>query len=45
MAGQNELERMRTCALVMGEGGDERSAAVFNLISYEDDHYDKAHRA
>ena len=28
-----------------GDGSDERSAAVFNLISYEDDHYDKAHRA
>ena len=28
-----------------GDGSDERSAAIFNLISYEDDHYDKAHRA
>ena len=28
-----------------GDGSDERSAVVFNLISYEDDHYDKAHRA
>jgi hypothetical protein len=29
----------------MGEGRDERSAVVFNLISYGHDHYDKAHRA
>jgi hypothetical protein len=28
-----------------GDASDERSAVVFNLISYEDDHYDKAHRA
>jgi hypothetical protein len=28
-----------------GDGGDERSAVVFNLISYEHEHYDKAHRA
>jgi hypothetical protein len=28
-----------------GNGGDERSALVFNLISYEDDHNDKAPRA
>ena len=28
-----------------GDGSDERSTAVFNLISYEHDHYDKAHRA
>jgi hypothetical protein len=28
-----------------GDGSDQRSAVVFNLISYEDDHYDKAHRA
>ena len=27
-----------------GDGSDERSVVVFNLISYEEDHYDKAHR-
>jgi hypothetical protein len=24
------------------DGGEERSAGGFNLISYDDDHYDKA---
>ena len=28
-----------------GDVSDERSVVVFNLISYEDEHYDKAHRA
>jgi hypothetical protein len=28
-----------------GDGSDERSAVVFNLISYDHDHNDKAHRA